>query len=622
MACCLCGITIALILAAICFIDKYLGIIRKYFRKIDKTSSQNGGSLVAEVIKAHGVKHVFTLCGGHISPILVGLEKLGVRIIDTRNEVNAVFAADATARLSGTVGVAIVTAGPGLTNTVTAVKNAQMAESPVVLIGGAAATILKGRGSLQDIDQMSLFKPLCKFCATVTCVRDIVPTVKKAFQAAQSGTPGPVFLEFPIDCLYSYKDIISEVGLKSNANNLMTKVMNLYLSNYVDNIFDKGWDNRNFNPLNVDIPLPDSTIVNSCAKLIAKSLKPVIVVGSQSTLPPTPVDKLRKALESIGIPCYLGGMSRGLLGRNSPIQMRQRRSDALKEADLIILAGSVCDFRLSYGRILNSKAKIIAINRNKDQLYKNARLTWKPTLAAQCDVATLIVKLATKLSESKYNCPVQWIQTLRNRDIKKEEENVKMSEEIPDDNLNPIKVLMELENVLSDDTILVADGGDFVGTAAYVLRPRFPLSWLDPGAFGTLGVGGGFALGAKLCRPECDIWIIYGDGSSGYSLIEFDTFERHKLPVIALIGNDSCWTQMARDQVPRFGSAVACNLKYSDYHKIGMALGGKGILLGAEDKDKLKDKFKEALQLSKDGHSVVINALIGRTKFREGSISV
>ncbi len=165
-------------------------MLRLSFLQADPTSERHGGELVAEALKAHGVEFMFTLCGGHISPVNVAADKLGIRIIDTRHEASAVFAADAVARLSGKIGVAIVTAGPGLTNTITAVKNAQMAESPVLLMGGAAATLLKGRGALQDIDQMSLFKPLCKFCASIGCVRDIIPTIRKAIAVAQSDTPG------------------------------------------------------------------------------------------------------------------------------------------------------------------------------------------------------------------------------------------------------------------------------------------------------------------------------------------------------------------------------------------------------------------------------------------------
>lgn len=197
---------------------------------------------------------MFALSGGHISPILCASEKLGIKIVDVRHEANAVFAADAVARLSGQVGVAAVTAGPGLTNTITAVKNAQMAESPLLLIGGAAAGLTKGRGALQDIDQMSLFKSLCKFTATIRYVRDIPSTLRKAIQEAQSGTPGPVFVEFPIDTLYPYHLVARELGVKSEAKSLGQKFVAMYLNNYLKSLFAGAFNsNHQFTPLKPDI---------------------------------------------------------------------------------------------------------------------------------------------------------------------------------------------------------------------------------------------------------------------------------------------------------------------------------------------------------------------------------
>lgn len=576
---------------------------------------------MADVLKAHGVKYVFTLVGGHISPILVACEKLGIRVVDTRHEVTTVFAADAVARMSGTIGVAAVTAGPGLTNTVTAVKNAQMAESPVLLIGGAAATLLKGRGALQDIDQMSLFKPLCKYCASVTKIRDIVPTLKKALHEAQSGTPGPVFVEFPIDTLYPYELVRREIGMKEKGPvNFVQRIINWYLMNHLNNLFAGAFETRDMSPIPVNQQKATPSQVQKSIELITKAKKPVVLVGSQATLPPVPVEQLRKALEDMGIPCFLGGMARGLLGRYSPIQARQKRGEALKEADVVIMAGAVADFRLGYGRVLNRRSKIITVNRSKEQLYKNSDMFWKPTIAVEGDVASFIVQISQGLKG--YKCDPDWIQALKDKDQTKEKANMLKAEEKTDQHLNPLKVLHIAEEVMSDDTVMVADGGDFVATAAYILRPRAPLHWLDPGAFGTLGVGGGFALGAKLCRPDSDVWIIYGDGSLGYSVAEFDTFTRHKIPVIALVGNDAGWTQIEREQAPMFGSSVACKLAFSDYETVAIGYGGKGLRLDRTNEDRIREVLKEAIKMSRSGNSVLINTLIGKTNFREGSISV
>lgn len=588
--------------------------------QVDTASTRHGGEIVADVLKKHGIKQIFTLAGGHISPILVAAEKLGMKIIDTRHEVTTVFAADAVARMSGTVGVAAVTAGPGLTNTVTAVKNAQMAESPVLLIGGAAASILKGRGALQDIDQMALFKPLCKYTATITSVRDIAPVLRTALKEAQSGTPGPVFVEFPIDVLYPYSLVSKEIAPPGPPpKTFMQKVVQWYMKYYLNNLYAGAWDERDHSPLDPKVPTVDFQTVQQCVSILQSAKKPVIVVGSQATLPPTPADETALALNRIGIPCFLGGMARGLLGRKSPIQMRQKRGDCLKEADVIVLAGAVADFRLSYGRSLNKKAKIIAVNRDKKQLTKNSDMFWKATVSIQADVGTFLKDLSVSLTD--YQVDKEWMDKLSARDDAKEKANAEMAETVPEQHLNPLKVFREMEEVLPEDAVLVADGGDFVATASYILRPRGPLMWLDPGAFGTLGVGGGFALGAKICRPDSQVWIIYGDGACGYSLAEFDTYVRHKLPMIAVVGNDAGWTQIAREQVPMFGSSVACDLEYTQYDKVVEGFGAKGLTMGKGDD--ITKKLREAQQLHNEtGLPVLVNTLIGKTKFREGSLSV
>nr|CAD7423186.1 unnamed protein product [Timema monikensis] len=559
---------------------------------VDENSNKHGGELVAEILKSHGVNFLFTLVGGHISPILVGAEKLGIKVVDTRHEVNAVFAADAVARLSGTVGVAVVTAGPGVTNTVTAVKNAKLAESPILLIGGAAAGMLKGRGALQDIDQISLFTSICKYCTTIKTVREIVPTLKLALQIAASGTPGKLF-KFE---LHSW-----------------------YLNNYVNNIFAGAWEPRDTTPLKPLIALPDTTEIQKCVQLVSCAKRPIILVGSQAILPPNHPDVTKRRLESIGIPCFLGGMARGILGKNSPLHIRHERSRALKEADLVILAGTSCDFRLSYGRVLPRKAVIIAVNRDKIQLYMNSDIFWKPSVAIQGDVGSFIQELSLNLTG--YKCNDDWLEKLKETERLKEEAIFKMSEQPSPDYHNPLKVLYELEKILPDNAILVADGGDFVGTAANILRPRGPLQWLDPGPFGTLGVGGGFALGAKLCRPDAQVWIVYGDGSCAFSIAEMDTFVRHKLPVLALVGNDAAWTQIAREQVPIFGTSVACNLAYTNYHDVAIGYGAKGVLISSNTEDIAK-ALTQATHIYAQGNSVLINVLIGKSKFREGSIAV
>lgn len=567
------------------------------------------------MLQKQGVKFLFTLCGGHISPIFVSAEKIGIRVVDTRHEVNAVFAADAVSRLTGVPGVAAVTAGPGLTNTITAIKNAYLAQSPIVLLGGAAATILKGRGSLQDIDQMTMMKPNVKWAATINKVKEIVPTLEKAFAIAKEGVPGPVFVECPIDTLYGEELVRSWYGAKSKdapARNLQERLVQWYINYHAKNLFE-GKDNVKFDnpPTPVTYPHHSAQQINKAAAMIKAASKPVMLIGSGAMMNPQKANQLAGAVAKLGIPVYLSGMGRGLLGKENALQMRHHRKEAIKESDLIILAGVPNDFRLDYGNHIGGRP-FISINRSREDLTKNKQ----PNMAILADPQEFLIALSLKFQGSYSG----WIDALRAKDNKREI-NINEQAAAPVNlGINPIQLFRELEPQLDDNTILIADGGDFVATSAYTLRPRAPLSWLDPGVFGTLGVGGGFALGAKLVFPEKDVWIIYGDGSAGYSMMEYDTFVRHKLPVISIIGNDACWSQIARDQVDFLKSDTAMNLAYSDYQLIAKAFGGEGVRV--DNLDAFKAAIIEAKQLSRNGKPYVINAIIGKTDFRKGSISV
>lgn len=575
----------------------------------------NGGEIIAGCLQKHGVKYLFTLCGGHISPIFVAAQNIGIRLIDTRHEVNAVFAADAVSRLTGVPGVATVTAGPGLTNTITAVKNAALAQSPLILLGGGAATILKGRGSLQDIDQLSIMKAVCKWSTSISKVKEIVPTIDKAFAVAQEGVPGPVYVECPIDVLFHEELVRSWYGAKSKEvppKNLQERIVQWYINNHAKNLF-AGKDNVNLNTpvLPFSYPKHSSSQISKTIARIKEAKKPVLLVGSGSLMIPQKVNQLAEAVNKLGIPVYLSGMGRGLLGKESALQMRHHRKDAIKESDLIILAGVPNDFRLDYGNHIGGR-KFISINRSKEDLFKNKT----PTLAIHADPQEFLIGLA----EAYQGNFSEWVNHLRSRDEKREENIRQQAVAAVDRGINPIELFKNLDPQLDDNTILVADGGDFVATGAYTLRPRGPLSWLDPGVFGTLGVGAGFALGAKLVYPEKDVWIIYGDGSAGYSLMEYDTFVRHNLPVISVIGNDACWTQIARDQVEFLKSDAAMNLALSDYQLIGKAFGAEGVKV--DSLGEFNAAVIEAKSVSRNGKPYIINAIIGKTDFRKGSISM
>ncbi len=576
----------------------------------------NGGGLIAQVLEKHGIRFLFTLCGGHISPILVGAKQLGIRVVDVRHEATAVFAADAVARLSGTPGVVAVTAGPGVTNTITALKNAQMAQSPILVLGGATGTVLKGRGALQDIDQMALVAPHVKWATSVSRVRDLVPAVQKGLDLARSGVPGAVFVECPLDLLYDEELVRGMYGAKASAGktrSLGQRALGAYLRRHVNRLFAGAQDVDISESVASPVPLPASRELRKAAKILAAARSPVLMVGSQALLETDQVEALAASVERLGIPVYLSGMARGLLGRNHPLQLRHKRREALRQADLVLLAGVPCDFRLDYGRQIPRQARLVSVNRSATEVRKNRR----PTLGAVADPGLFLIRLAqlTKVGESWAG----WLSTLRERDEERQRE-IDHQARATIENLNPIDFLQSIEKVLPDDSVLVVDGGDFVATASYVLSPRGPLSWLDPGAFGTLGVGAGFALGAKLCRPEAEVWLLYGDGSCAYSLAEIDTFVRHQLPVIAVVGNDASWAQIARDQIELLKDDVGTVLLHTDYDVVAEGYGGKGIRLASPEGTSAA--LANARQEAAAGTPVLINAIIGKTDFRKGSISV
>ena len=576
---------------------------------MDKLS---GGELVAEFLQRQNISQLFTLCGGHISPILVASKARGIRVLDTRHEADAVFAADATARLTGKVGVVAVTAGPGITNSVTALQNALLAQSPLVLLGGAAPTLLKGRGALQDIDQIRLMRPNVKWAGAVRKRKEIIPMLTKAFVKAKEGTPGPIFLELPVDLLYPEKLVRSWYDqAKTKGKTIPQKVTNWYINRHIKGIFS-----GTIPPIKAISQVKSksgSFNITKLQKLVAKSQKPVLLIGSGAITQPENITELAAAVVSLGIPTYLSGMARGLLGANHSLHFRHRRKAALKSADLVILCGVVCDFRLDYGNHLG-RATYVSINRDRTDLYKNR----KPDLAIHSDPHPVIYEW----SETHPKSPdwSAWKAELREHEEAREQEIQVQAQATNKHGINPLQLFRQLDETLSDNAVIVADGGDFVGTASYTLTPRKPLSWLDPGAFGTLGIGGGFALGAKTAHPNAEVFIIYGDGSSAYSLMEMDAFMRHQLPVITIIGNDASWNQIARDQVEMLKDDCGTTLSHSDYEHIAKAFGADGSRV--ETMKEFVNALKAARKANANGQSYVINAILAPSDFRKGSLSM
>jgi len=302
--------------------------------------------------------------------------------------------------------------------------------------------------------------------------------------------------------------------------------------------------------------------------------------------------------------------------------MRHKRGAALAKADWILLLGVPADFRLNYGRELSKTAFLISVNLCAVTLRKNNDIR-KPNLLVHGDPLNFFLRLSDLASPHANSLHARWepwFATLNKQQSQREDEISKMASTVNKSFVNPLRVCRAMDEVMDDNSIVVADGGDFVGTASYIVRPRSPLSWLDPGVFGTLGVGAGFILGAHVVRPDAEIWAIYGDGAFGWSIAEFDTFVRHKIPVIAVIGNDACWSQMYRDQVRLLKNSVATELAYTHYEEVAKGFGAEGILVSNEDE--LRPAFMKAKELARQGKAVLVNVLIAKSGFREGSISL
>ena len=571
---------------------------------------QHIGLDIGSFFKQKNISSVFTLCGGHISPILVGCEKENINIIQVRDEVSAVFAADAVSRLTDSVGVAIVTAGPGVTNTITAIKNAQMAQSPVLLIGGAAATLLKGRGSLQDIDQISLLKTYVKSAVSVKKTRDVIPTLANALNIATSGVPGPVFVELPIDLLYPEEDIRKEFINQLPKSGYFGKIAHWYVERHLNDLFSSKKSSIKVKPLK-KFKL-DQRKIDKAALAIVKAKKPVFLLGNQVTQNKEFLPMCLKSIDKLSVPTFTSGMARGCFGSSDKYFFRHNRKHALKNADVVLTLGIPLDFRLGYGFSINKDATLIAVNKSKEDLNKNR----KPDIGIHADPSRIMHEIGKIINPP--SCK-EWIKELTGLEEKRETEILQFSKN-ESDFVNPVHLCKTIDKFIDEESILVADGGDFVGTASYTIRPRSSLGWLDPGPFGTLGVGGGFAIGAKSSFPKKEVWVFYGDGASAYSLAEFDTLCRHKLPVIAIIGNDASWQQIAREQKQMLGSNIGTELAFNAYEKVVEGYGGKGYYV--ENHDTLDETLKRAKEDAKLGYPVLVNIKISKSDFRKGSISV
>ena len=537
----------------------------------------HGGRLVAQALKRHGTSHLFTLCGGHIQAIYDGCLDEGIRVVDVRHEQTAGHAADGWARVTGKPGVCAVTAGPGVTDVVTAVANAQRAGIPLVCIGGAGPRALCDMGSLQDMDCVSLMKPITKWSVQVPETRRIAEYIDSAMRVAQSNVPGPVFLEMPLDLLMNMHD---------DADLPMTAAM-------------------------PEPPRPagDPRSIERAAAMLKEASRPVFLIGSQLRFSPKR-DAVKRAADAYGVPFYLNGMARGAIPFEHAGLFSRSRKAALAQADVVFVFGTPFDFRLDYGRSIGS-AKIVQVDLDGAELGRNRKVD----VAIHGDSGLVLDQLLAALPGKK---APEWLATIRADEDKRRE---KMRAEIESNASppNPLRVCDEIGKRLGKNDIVIGDGGDFVATAAYVLKLEQPQLWMDPGPLGTLGVGPGYAMAAKLARPDANVVLVYGDGSFGLHALEFEAMARQKIPVVAIIGNDAGWTQIRRGQVEIYGEerAVATGLEYTRYEKVVEACGGFGAYV--EKIEELGPALDKAFAAKVPA---CVNVKIAKSDFRKGAISV
>ncbi len=499
----------------------------------------NGGQIVARMLKAEGVQTLFTLSGLHIAPIYAGCVEEGIRVVDTRHEQAAAHAADATARLTRGIGVAAVTAGPGVTNALTGIANASAANSPVLLIGGAAPISNQSRGSLQEMEQVDLFTRITKWSDRVPSAELIPSYFAKAFRIMMTGRPGPVFLELAWDVL---------------------------LQTVQDPKFPTDYRTR-------AQPAGDPEYVERAIALIDRADRPVIIAGS-SVWWDDAADDLDRLARRASIPVFLNGAGRGSLPYDHPLFFQHARKDALSDADVVIVLGTPLDFRLGYGEAFRPDAKIVQVDVDGAEIGRNRAVAVGIVGSTQQVLRQMLAGVHEGTGRAGYVADLRAREQAKAEKLRKHE----LDDATP---IHHSRLAWELSVLANDgdrDPIFIGDGGNFVSMAAKTIRLKHAGSWLDPGPLGCLGVGAPFAVAAGLLHPGRPIFVVQGDGSFGFNGFDFETAVRYRLPMVVVVGNDAAWGQIRLPQVAMYGesSSPATLLAPTRYDQVVQAFGGWG----------------------------------------------
>src|SRR5579875_1294829 len=501
------------------------------------SATLHAGQLIARRLKASGIDTIFTLSGGHLFSIYDGCRSEGIRLIDTRHEQTAAFAAEGWSKVTRLPGVAALTAGPGVTNGMSAMAAAQQNSSPLLVLGGRAPALRWGMGSLQEIDHVPFVAPLARFAATAQSADAVCGLVDEALRATVSAPSGVAFVDFPMDHVFS-------VAEDDGAPGALTTLPSA--------------------------PAPDGDALDRAASLLAGARRPVIMAGTNVWWGHAEAALLR-LVEQCRIPVLMNGMARGTVPADHPMAFSRARSKALREADVAVVLGVPMDFRLGFGGVFGPDTQLIVADRLEPE-----RGHPRPIAAGLYgDLSAILPALSTTTGTTHDD----WIAELRSAETAARDAE---KAELVDDRapLHPMRVYAELAPLLDRDAIVVVDAGDFGSYAGRVIDSYVPGAWLDSGPFGCLGSGPGYALAAKLARPDRQVVLLQGDGAFGFSGMEWDTLVRHGVQVVSVIGNNGIWALEKHPMEAIYGYSVAAELRpETRYEQIVETLGGHGELV-------------------------------------------
>jgi acetolactate synthase-1/2/3 large subunit len=544
------------------------------------TTPLHGGRIIARKLRAEGVDALFTLTGGHISPIFDGCAREGgIRLVDFRHEQAAVHAADAYARLNRRSAVAAVTAGPGLTGAITGIANAFYAASPVVLLGGRNPLTLDGLASLQDAPQAELLRPITKRVDVAYDAWRLGEVLHYSFNCAMSPRQGPVYVDLPLDVQLTTVEenscfVPPPTGYRVAAGS-------------------------------------DPSATREVARRLSRARRPVVFAGSGSYWAGAE-HELAALIETTKMPLFVNGQSRGIIPASHANLFSLCRSVAFAEADLLLVLGADFDFRLGYGRKVNESAFVIQVDPQADKIGHNRPVD----LGIVSDIQHFLHELLQLDSLFGRTRGRKWVTDLRNHERKKRaaHTNEARSDRIP---IHPYRFVAEVAQFLDKDAVVVADGGDIAAMAAAEISVNVPGHWLDPGPFGCLGVGVPFSMAARLSRPMQQVVSIFGDGAFGFNGFEYDSAVRQKLPFIGVIGNDGAWGEMRTFHEKLFGSdhmEAQYLTQETRYELVVEALGGYGERV--VDPKQIRPALERA---AKSGVPSIINVLLDPTFRRWGT---